>query len=135
MLRASRPLTVWLLWLAIVLLPVRGWAATMPAAGGPMNPAAVAMAQGMQALHAMQATQVDPAESGQDQPCHAASGARGGASTCSLCDVCHGAAALALGLPPRLVSLPADRPPIEPVPAIERPVLDGPVRPPCLLLA
>lgn len=132
MLRPSRPLSVWLLWLAIVLLPVRGWAATMPTAGGPMNPAAVAMAQGMQALHAMQA---EPAEPGQDQPCHAAGVAQGSASTCSLCDVCHGAVAVALSLPPRMVSLPATRPPIEPAPAIERPVLDGPDRPPRLLLA
>jgi len=129
MLRPSRPLTVCLLWLAIVLLPVRGWAATMPTAGGPMNPAAVAMAQTMQAM------QADPAEPGQDQPCHTAGVAQGSTSTCSLCDVCHGAAALALSLPPRLVSLPATRPPIEPVPAIERPVLDGPDRPPRPLLA
>lgn len=129
MLRPSRPLTVWLLWLAIVLLPVRGWAATMPTAGGPMNPAAVAMAQAMQAM------QVDPAERGQNQPCHTVSVAQGSASTCSLCDVCHGAVALALSLPPRMVSLPATRPPIEPAPAIERPVLAGPDRPPRLLLA
>ena len=129
MLRPSRPLTVWLLWLAIVLLPVRGWAAAMPTAGGPMNPAAVAMAQAMQAM------QADPGEHGQNQPCHTASVAQGNASTCSLCDVCHGAVALALSLPPRMVSLPATRPPIEPAPAIERPVLDGPDRPPRLLLA
>ena len=126
MLRPSRPLTVWLLWLAIVLLPVRGWATTMPTAGGPMNQAAGAMVQAMQA---------DPLERGQDQPCHAAGVAQGSTSTCSLCDVCHGGAAVALSLPPRLVSLPATRPPIEPVPAIERPVLDGPDRPPRPLLA
>ena len=129
MLRPSRPLTVWLLWLAIVLLPVRGWAATMPTAGGPMNPAAAAMAQAMQAMLA------DPAERGPSQPCHAASVAQGSASTCSLCDVCHGAIAVALSLPPRMVSLPATRPSIEPAPAIERPVLDGPDRPPRPLLA
>ena len=129
MLRPSRPLTVWLLWLAIVLLPVRGWAATMPTAGGPMNPAAVAMAQAMQAM------QADPAERGQNQPCHTASVAPGSASTCSLCDVCHGAVAVALSLPPRMMSLPATRPPIEPAPAIERPVLDGPDRPPRPLFA
>ena len=129
MLRPSRPLTVCLLWLAIVLLPVRGWAATMPTAGGPMNPAAVAMAQAMQAM------QADPAERGPNLPCHAASVAQGSASTCSLCDVCHGAVAVALSLPPRMVSLPATRPSIEPAPAIERPVLDGPDRPPRPLLA
>ncbi len=47
MFRLSRRLTTALLWIAIALLPVRGWAAVlMPIAMGDMQPAAMANATG-----------------------------------------------------------------------------------------
>jgi cytochrome c553 len=124
MLRPSRPLTIALLWLAIVLLPVRAWAtATMPTtmAGG----AAILMQSG------------DDVQGSASMPCHGEQQADNPSApkTCSLCDVCHGAFA---GLPAAQPALPA-LPPAVPCAAAERPVepavLAGPERPPRIVLA
>ena len=78
MFRLSRRFTTALLWIAIALLPVRGWAALlMPISMGDMQPAAVAAEAGLAAM-----------------PCHATlqdAVADGGNSpaTCSMCDLCH----------------------------------------------
>ena len=124
MLRPSRPLTIALLWLAIVLLPVRAWATTamsMAMSGGPVM--------------LMQAT--DDEQHSASAPCHGEHHADSTSApqTCSLCDVCHGAFA---GLPAAQPALPA-LPPAVPCAAAVRPVepavLAGPERPPRIVLA
>ena len=143
MLRPSRPLTVCLLWLAIALLPLRAWAAAaMPMAGVPMpsasqaqtqTPSAYAAQVQAAALHEDDAPTM-AAESGSPHSCHSGSMAST-SPDCTLCDVCHGAVAVGLdgsARPPLRVSR---QPRIEPAPAIERPVIDAPDRPPRLFLA
>ena len=126
MLRPSRPLTVWLLWLAIALLPLRALAAaTMPVA-------MVAEAAAVMAADAASPTTSDAAG-----PCHQGSDEAGVADghSCGLCGVCHSAV---VSLPTPVSTLPAmpvARPPIDPDPGVERPVSGGPDRPPRSLLA
>jgi len=122
--RPSRPLTIALLWLAIVLLPVRAWATVaMPMAmsGGPVAVMQVA----------------DDVQDSDSVPCHGEHHAdsSSAAQTCSLCDVCHSAFA---GLPaaqPALPALPAAVPCAAAVRPVEPAVLAGPERPPRLVLA
>jgi hypothetical protein len=123
MLRPSRPLTIALLWLAIVLLPLRAWAASaMP----------VAMtAQPVIAMHI-----ADEAQHGQALPCHGEQHADDDApKACSLCGVCHSVLAAPPGVQAALPALPQARPAGARVPAVEPAALAGPERPPRLLLA
>jgi hypothetical protein len=128
MLRLSRPLTVALLWLAIALLPIRGWAATtMPLFADPAHVSQVAPAASID--HDAIAS-----------PCHDGHGSDdeagvGGGHTCALCDACHFAVAGLVDAPLAPPLLPAARPRLEPAQAIERPVLSGPERPPRHFLA
>lgn len=120
--RPSRPLTVFLLWLAIALLPIRGWAAVvMPAAG------TGAMAVAAQADHS------EPHDAA--LPCHDGHDESTGGHTCSLCDVCHSAVVAMTGLATALPVLPPARPRAGPAPGIERTVQSGPERPPRSLRA
>jgi hypothetical protein len=126
MLRASRPLTLWLIWLAIALLPLRGWAAsTMPVAVVAEAATAMAMAEAPSAIADLAG------------PCHqdADEASVAGSHSCGLCGVCHSAVASTPTLTPTLPTLPSHRPPIDPAPRDERPVQGGPDRPPRSVLA
>lgn len=123
--RASRPLTVALLWLAIALLPLRGWAASgtlMALPGGQVA---------MQAAGDTQATD--------GTPCHGAdhAGETGAAAkpACSLCDVCHSAFVAQPAMQAALPVLPRARPRAALVPPVEHAALAGPERPPRIVLA
>jgi hypothetical protein len=124
MLRPSRPLTIALLWVAIVLLPVRGWAAA-------------AMPMAMMDGHAAMVQAADDAHRSASVPCHGEHhpDSDTAAQTCSLCDVCHSAFA---GLPAAELALPV-LPPARPCDAAVRPVEPaahaGPERPPRIVLA
>lgn len=141
MLRPSRPLTVCLLWLAIALLPLRAWAAAaMPMAGAPMStasqaqtPDAYAAQVQTAALHEDEAPTM-ASESGPLRSCHSGSTAST-SPDCTLCDVCHSAVAVGLGESTRPPLLVSRQPRIELAPAIERPVIDAPDRPPRQFLA
>ena len=128
MLGLSRRFTAALLWIAIALLPVRGFASVMmPIAMGGMQPTAVASAPAAEpAMAAM--------------PCHAASqddpkSADGTPSTCAMCDLCHTSAVqiaqTRVVLPEQHEALPHAAPaaPIEPR------APDGLFRPPRTALA
>ena len=122
MLRPSRPLTIALLWLALVLLPLRGWAATaMP----------MAMPGGSVVMQA-----ADDAHTNASAPCHGESHATdtNAAPTCSLCDVCHSAFASLPSMATALPLLPPARPASALVPAVEPAVRAGPERPPRIVL-
>jgi hypothetical protein len=105
MFRLSRRCSTALLWLAIALLPVRGWAVTlMPLAMGSPASAAATMAaepaESTTATHAM--------------PCHGAMSADAATDdgltatpTCSLCDLCH-ATVVQAPPPPTLPAVPDD---------------------------
>lgn len=132
MLRLSRHLTLALLWLAIALLPVRGWAAAVMPVG--MAASAVAAAHASPADDAAQHVNHEAAT-----PCHDALAGPGETGLadhagCSLCDVCHSVAAPMDSACAALPLLPEARPRIGPVPGIERPVQSGPERPPRILL-
>jgi hypothetical protein len=99
MLRLSRRCSTALLWLAIALLPVRGWAVTlMPMAmSGPAATQAVTVEAGA-------------AEPAAAMPCHGVMTADSDNSTtptCSLCDLCHSTVAQAPS-PPALPAATAD---------------------------
>jgi hypothetical protein len=83
MLRLSRRFTTALLWIAIALLPVRGFAAVMMPMSMSGQPSAVMSAPANSIAAAM--------------PCHGAaddsSAPASGSHTCSLCDLCHGTVA------------------------------------------
>jgi len=124
MLRPSRPLTIALLWLAIVLLPVRAWAtAALPMAmtGGPV----------------MLVQAADDGQHNAGVPCHGEHDADGTSApqTCSLCDVCHSAFAVLPAAQPALPALPATVPCAAAVRPVEPAVLAGPERPPRIVLA
>jgi len=128
MLRLSRPFTLALLWLAIVLLPMRDWAA-----------AAMPVAMAAQALPSAAAMPADAGEHASPMPCHDSGmsdsgdigdSAAGSHAGCSHCDVCHAAAALLPGVAGPLPVLPAAHPQLDRPPGIERPVQSGPERPP-----
>jgi hypothetical protein len=126
MLRPSRALTVWLLWLAIALLPIRAWAfAAMPVemvAGA----AVVTVASDLSLTHNDGA---GPCHQGNDE------GGVGENHSCGLCGVCHSAVVALPSLMPTPPSLPSARPAIAPAPGVERPVLAGPDRPPRIVPA
>ena len=124
MLRPSRPLTIALLWLAIVLLPLRAWAAAaMPVA---MTGAPVMMMQ-----------VADDAQPDGAPTCHGQQHADDDAApqACSLCGVCHSVFAALPGGQASLPALPQARPAGARVPAVEPAALAGPERPPRLPLA
>lgn len=126
--RLSRRFTAALLWIAIALLPVRGFAAVLmpmmmmgdmpvPTASAPADGAAVTM------------------------PCHDAAqdvsddSVGGGTHTCSLCDLCHSSVAAASA---PIVALPAlqEAQPLEALPpTVEPRAPDGLFRPPRTTLA
>ncbi len=128
-----------LLWLALALLPLRGWAeATMPLmmalGGGPASMQAAAphntSTMPCHAAAAMDAT-IDLAAAGASPADLAAVDSTSpGPNACSMCDLCHGAAADA----PRAPSLPAAPPAATSLPEaptlLEPAVLSGPERPP-----
>jgi hypothetical protein len=126
MFRLSRRFTTALLWIAIALLPVRGFAAVMmpmmmvgtepTTASAPADDVATAM------------------------PCHAASQDAGDGSTdathtCSLCDLCHSSVA-ATTVPVIALSGPHEAQPLSASPpAVEPRAPDGLFRPPRTRLA
>ena len=115
----SRRLTTALLWLAIALLPVRGWASVlMPLS---MSEAAVAAASADHAAPASMPCHGDP-QAAQDNP--AAPG------TCSMCDLCHSNVVQA-AQPLTLPAAPHQSLPIADAPQpIEPRAPDGLFRPP-----
>jgi hypothetical protein len=122
MLRLSRPLTLALLWLAIAVLPMRGWAATVM----PVTMAAEALAFAASAP-------ADASDEASPMPCHGAlidDSATSSNAGCSHCDVCHAATAVLPNAVAPLPVLPAAHPGLEPSPGVERPVQSGPERPP-----
>jgi len=125
MFRPSRPLTVALLWLAIVLLPVRAWAAAaMPLA---MTAEPVMVMQGADA----ELPGVAPACHGQQD----ASDEGSAPQACSLCGVCHSLFVALPAIQTLLPALPQARPASANGPAVEAAAWAGPERPPRLQLA
>jgi hypothetical protein len=124
MLRPSRPLTIALLWLAIVLLPMRAWAT-----------AAMPMATTGGAVMLMQAT-ADEHHSA-SAPCHGEYDADSTSApqTCSLCDVCHSAFATLPTAQAFVAAMSPARPSAAAVRPVEPAVLSGPERPPRVVLA
>lgn len=129
MFRPSRSLTIWLLWLAIALLPVRAWAGVaMP----------VAMS-GMAAATVQPEAQVAGAEPEHSaMPCHGTSDRvddTAAPQACNLCAVCHAAFATLPSLQPLVSALSPERPAAAFAPAVEAAALAGPERPPRVLFA
>ena len=126
--RYSHALTVALLWLAVVLLPLRAWAAVAMPLTSPSAAAAQVRANVAAPLSA-------------DMPCHgnaSADNADDSAAlqqTCSMCDVCHGAFAGLMRAQPVLPGQPAALSCVAAVEAVETAVLSGPERPPRTPLA
>jgi hypothetical protein len=126
MLRLSRRCSTALLWLAIALLPVRGWAVTL-----------MPMAMGAQAM----AVEAEPAAPSV-MPCHGAMAAEATAAasesttpTCSLCDLCHTTVAQAPS-PPSWPPAPDDALPPAAAPSpVDSRLPDGLFRPPQSTLA
>lgn len=127
MLRLSRRFTTALLWLAIVLLPVRvGAAVMMPLAMPGMTPPAAAATQA-------------PTAAALAMPCHGAtqdeSAAAPDAPSCALCDLCHTTVAQA----PTPLAMPAaphdEQPRIASAARVESRMPDGLFRPPRPVLA
>ena len=129
MLRPSHALTVALLWLTVLLLPVRAWATVAM----PLTSPSAAVTQ-------VQAGVVGALIS--NMPCHGNASADDNIDdsaapqqSCSMCDVCHAAFA---GLPqaqPLLPGRPAMLACVAAVEAVETAVLSGPERPPRNTLA
>lgn len=135
MLRLSRRCSTALLWLAIALLPVRGWAVTlMPLAMGAPSQAHAAMAT-------EPVPQATPAAA-QAMPCHGAMTPEATSDdgvvttpTCSLCDLCHSTVAQAPA-PPALPAAPDDAlPPAAASSPVASQQSDGLFRPPRSTLA
>ena len=120
MLRPSRSLTLALLWLAIVLLPVRAWAASVMPMAMPGEPAAV-----------MQSA--DETHGSAGVPCHDDSAFA--PQSCALCDVCHIAFAALPDAPSGVPAMPPARPGDATVRPVEPAVLAGPERPPRVFVA
>jgi hypothetical protein len=126
MFRLSRRFTAALLWIAIALLPVRGFAAVVMPMFVSTLPAAVASA---------------PADStAAVMPCHVSvqsdSSAPAGAShACSLCDLCHGTVAQ-VALPGVTLAVPHEAQPDAAAPPLLEPrAPDSLFRPPRTSLA
>jgi hypothetical protein len=128
MARSPRRFAVALLWLALALLPLRGFAALLMPVGAAPAAAATVAAEIVQ-------------HNGAVMPCHgdmqddAAATAQPGEHTCSLCDLCHsGVAAFAAPV----LTLPAllqDAPLAQAAPSVEPRAPDSLFRPPRLTLA
>jgi hypothetical protein len=130
MLRLSRRCSTALLWLAMALLPVRGWAVTlMPLAMSAPTPA-----------HAAMVTEHAEPAAAQAMPCHGASSAEApdgktATPTCSLCDLCHSTVAQAPS-PPVLPAAPDDAlPPAQASSPVVSQQYDSLFRPPRSTLA
>ncbi len=141
MLHLPRRLTTALLWLAIALLPMRGWAASvmpMVAVEGPHG-ATVSAAEplhtpppchGMAHAH----TEADPMAS--DEPMAAdEANAPSTTHTCSMCDLCHAGVLQTTPAAIALADLPQSAPPGAAPAAIEPVAPDGLFRPPRTTLA
>jgi len=124
--RLSRRVVTALLWIAIALLPVRGWAAAvMPM---PLDDITSALA----------GTTVDDAATA--MPCHGAAADHDGASdngshACSLCDLCHGTVAQVAAPSVTVASTHESLPVAAPPRAIEPRSPDRLFRPPRTSLA
>jgi hypothetical protein len=127
-LRLSRRFTTALLWLAIVLLPVRGWAATLMPMTQPAEAVAVGVADAKPAAampcHGVQA----PADDG-------AATEAPGSHTCSLCDLCHTTVAHAPAAPTVPPAAHDTQPPDAASPRVDSRLPDGLFRPPRSVLA
>jgi hypothetical protein len=121
-----------LVWLALVLLPLRGWASVVMHAGDPARAAAAQLVHAAQAAGPVHAAQggAEPAS----MPCHAEAAAASPSDagdpassqgSCQLCDLCHAgalpaasaAAPAAAFVPPRVAaraSMPAAHQPAAP---------------------
>jgi hypothetical protein len=126
MFRLSRRFTAALLWIAIALLPVRGFAAVMM----PMMMAGTASTTA--------SATVDNAAAA--MPCHGASHDAGDATTdanhtCSLCDLCHSSVAATTVPVIALSALHEAQPASVSPPALEPRAPDGLFRPPRTTLA
>ena len=124
MLRPSRRLTVALLWLAIALLPLRGFAAAL-------MPVAMVDAPITTATDAHEAAAL---------PCHgmasdSQAAAESGTHTCSLCDLCHASMVHAVSASVSLADLPESTPPSSATAAVEPAAPDSLFRPPRTTLA
>jgi hypothetical protein len=115
----SRHLTTALLWLAIALLPLRGWASVlMPLS---MGEAAVAGASTDPAAPAAMPCHGDPQAAEDNAPT---------AGTCSMCDLCH-SNVVHVSQPLTLPSAPQEPLPVADAPQpIEPRAPDGLFRPP-----
>jgi hypothetical protein len=129
MARSPRRFAVALLWLALALLPMRGFAALLMPVGA--APAAVATV-------AAEA----PRHHGAAMPCHgsavqdsAAATAQPGDHTCSLCDLCHSGVAAFAAPVLTLPALPQDAPVALAAPSVEPRAPDSLFRPPRAHLA
>ena len=126
MFRLSRRFTAALLWIAIALLPARGFAAVMM----PTMMAGTASATAS-------ATVDDVAKA---MPCHGASQEKSDATadatyTCSLCDLCHSSVA-ATKTPVTALAAPHEAQPVSASPpALEPRAPDSLFRPPRITLA
>lgn len=101
--RAShRRLSIALLWLAIALVPLRGWAtAWMISTVGTDAPAAVAEAADTPPCHGAMHDAVEASANEATSPSH----------TCSMCDLCHTQVAQAPAMP-SLPAAPHEAPPL-----------------------
>lgn len=126
MFRLSRRFTTALLWIAIAILPMRGWAAVlMSVSSGAVQPAAVTGA-----------ATADVAV----MPCHAASqdaaaDAGNSPAACSMCDLCHTTVAQTEPAQVVLADIHDALPPAAASVALEPRAPDGLFRPPRTLLA
>jgi hypothetical protein len=112
-----------LLWLALALLPLRGFAAAvMPVSMG-APPAAASAASAWMPCH-------DAALAGDQAATDGDSGA-----ACSLCTLCHSLATQAVPVPMHLPTLPQAQPLAAADPAPAPGARDGPFRPPRALHA
>jgi hypothetical protein len=123
MARSPRRFAVALLWLALALLPLRGFAALLMPVGA--APAAATVAAEA------------PQHHGAAMPCHggaaqddAAAAAQPGDHTCSLCDLCHSGVAAFSAPVLTLPAMPQDAPVAQAAPSVEPRAPDSLFRPP-----
>jgi hypothetical protein len=123
MARSSQRFAVALLWLALALLPSRGFAALLMPVGAAPAAAATVAAEPVQ-------------HHGAAMPCHgavqdgAAATAQPGDHTCSLCDLCHSGVAAFAAPVLTLPALPQDAPLAQRAPSVEPRAPDSLFRPP-----
>ena len=124
MARSPRRFAVALLWLALALLPLRGFAALLMPVGAAPAAAATVAAEA-------------PQHHGAAMPCHggavqddAAAAAQPGEHTCSLCNLCHSGVAAFAAPVLMLPALPQDAPLAQAAPSVEPRAPDSLFRPP-----